>query len=177
MRTNLIIILILLFFKGYSQENSKISGLEKEILKLERQIKEITNEIKSEILQNGYFIAATSNKGSSSIALQDEESRKVIGIIPSSSRIKIVAKTSNFYKVEYNDLVGLVNIYNLKIDSTSAIYLLYPRTAEIETSSLSPYKYQYKKKLNYSKPIKVRGHYRKTKSGKRVWVRPHTRNH
>lgn len=177
MHNNLIIILVLFFFKAYSQENSKIDSLENEVLVLERQIKEITDEIKSEIIQNEYFIAAIRNKGSSSIALQDEESRKVIGIIPKGVRIRVIGKTSNFYRVKYKNLVGLVDEYNLKIDSTSSLYFLYPRISKIETSGLKPFRSNNKKSLDYSKPIKVRGHYRRTKSGKRVWVRPHTRKH
>lgn len=171
----LIVILSLVFSKSYSQENQKIDSLRREVLRLERQVIEIKEKIKSEMLRNGYIIKVIGNKETSSIALQDERSRKVVGIIPKGSKVKIIDKISNFYKVQYNELEGLINLNNLKVDSTSAMDLLYPRTSEIKTSSFIPYKSRYKKSLNYSKPIKVRGHYRRTKSGKRVWVRPHTR--
>ena len=69
-------------------------------------------------------------------------------------------------------LLGVIDESDLKVEYNSSLKLL---KYEYLRSKSQKFSNSRKKSLNYSKPVKVKGHYRKTKSGKRVYVRPHTR--
>ncbi len=164
MKNEITVLLMLLSFFGFSQENQKIDSLTLEISKLYKKIDELKSEVQTKILTNGYYLTAEKKYSFSVIKLKDRKYGKVLDTIKEGDRIKIIDREIGFYKVEYNGITGVVNESDLKIESLSAVKFL-------------EYKYSREKykKASYSKSIKVKGHYRTTKSGKRVYVKPHTR--
>ncbi len=168
-------LLILISILGSSQENKTIDSLNNEIIILEKRIEEIKAEIKDEILQNGYFISVEGNYSFSEIIMKKKVYGKTIDTIPKGAIIKILGKKSGYYKIEHDNTIGFVNSYTLKIDSFPHLNLLDYEFNSKKNNTSQSFKTRNRKILDYSKPIHVRGHYRTTKSGKRVWVRPHTR--
>ena len=179
MKKEITILLMLLSFFGFSQENQKVDSLKAEIAKLYENIDELKSEIQTEILTNGYYLTAEKNYSFSVLKLKDKKYGKVLDTIQEGDTIKIIDREIGLYKVEYNGITGVVDESDSKVDYSSSLKLLeyeYARKKYKKSSYSSSYNSSSKKKpLDYSKPIKVKGHYRTTKSGKRVYVRPHTR--
>lgn len=167
-------ILVMIPMICFSQENTKLDSLNQEITKLEKQIEEIKSKIKSEIVENGFLLEARKKYTFSTIVLKDIASKKPIDTIAEGAKIRILNKESGYYKVKYGSITGYIDIYDITLEfnpyTNSFDEVIVDKKKISNTSS-------YKKTLDYSKPIHVRGHYRTTKSGKRVWVRPHTRKH
>ena len=132
----------------------------------------LESEIQTEIITNGYYLIAEKNYSFSVLKIKDKKYGKVLDTIREGDTIKILDKQIGLYKVNYNGLSGVIDESDLKVEYNSSLKLLkyqYLRSKSQKPSSSR------RKSLNYSKPVRVKGHYRKTKSGKRVYVRPHTR--
>ena len=179
MKKGITLLLILLSFFGFSQKNQKVDSLNTELTKLYEKIEKLKSEIQTEILTNGYYLTAEKKYSFSVLKLKDKKYGKVLDTIPEGETIKIIDREIGLYKVEYNGISGVVNESDLKVDYSSSLKFLeykYIRKRYEKSSYSNSYNSNSKKRsLDYSKPIKVKGHYRKTKSGKRVYVRPHTR--
>lgn len=176
MRNGITILLILLSLLGFSQENRNVDSLQIEIIKLTERIEELKSQIQTEILMNGYYLVAEKNYSFSVLKLKDKKYGKTLDTIQEGDTIKIIDREIGLYKVEYNGITGIIDESDLKVDYTSSLKLLeYNYARESSYSNSYNYSNSRKKSLNQSKPIKVKGHYRTTKSGKRVYVRSHTR--
>ncbi|MHA7056766.1 hypothetical protein ACWGOQ_0006070 [Aquimarina sp. M1] len=180
MRTYLYILLLLVSAITYSQENQKIDSLINKIKTLEEEIDIIKSDIQTEIKNSGYLIKTKSKSSRSIIKLLDKTNGNVIDTIPNNGNILIFDETKRFYKIKSNNKIGFVKKSKLQIKEVIALKYLTSIPKQKRRSGLSNWYNKYststkKKSLNYSKPVKVRGHYRTTKSGKRIYVRSHTR--
>ena len=180
MKQGITILFILFTFLGFSQENQKVDSLQAEITNLNEKIENLKSLVQTEILTNGYYLKAEKNYSFSVLKLKDKKYGKVLDTIKEGETIKIIDREIGLYKVEYNGTTGVVDESDLKIDYTSSLKLLEYKFVR-KNSKKSSFSNSYsssssrKKSLDYSKPIRVKGHYRTTKSGKRIYVRPHTR--
>ncbi|CAM1339529.1 SH3 domain-containing protein [Tenacibaculum aestuarii] len=174
MKKEITIFLMLFTLFGFSQENPKIDSLQTEIVNLNKKIEDLKSQIQTEILTNGYNLKAEKSYSFSVLKLKDKKYGEVLDTIKEGDIIKIIDKEIGFYKVEYNGTTGIVDESDLKVDYSSSLKLLEYKYVR-NNSRKSSFSSSRKKSLDYSKPVKVKGHYRTTKSGKRVYVRPHTR--
>lgn len=157
---------LLLFFFSlsivFSQDNSKVDSLGVEIDVLKRNIAELKGQIQAEITQTGFLLTVDKKYSFSKLLLKDKKYGEVIDTLKVGEKIKIIGKEIGVYKVEYNEKIGFVDDSDLKIEDNSNLkYLEYKDVSHSSSSS---------KMSSY-----VRGHYRKTKSGKRVFVKGHKR--
>ena len=164
----------------------KIDSLKQIIdLRLKQSKNSLTEELKH---KGGISIVAKVVYDLGPIKLYDEEGGKLIKNIPVNSIINIFYQSGDYYVVNYNGVIGAVIASYLDIsESTKRQIPFINEENELNTSSsisasnkkqntVHQNKSKRKKSLNSSGSIHVRGHYRTTKTGKRVWVRPHTRS-
>lgn len=179
-------VLILLVFQSFQvfTQNKQIDSLYQEIKILENKIQILKSEIQSEILKNGYYLDLEKNYVFLEVKLRESNYGKILDTINEGDRIKIIDREISAFKIEYDGRIGFIDISELKVDNHPSLKFLdysYSRNTTVPETPTNSSSDSYnsskksKKTLDYSKPIKVKGHYRTTKSGKRVYVRPHTR--
>ncbi len=106
MKNRILGIMIFSFFSVFPQQNQKVDSLHKEVIKLEKKIKELKSKITEEVQENGYFIEVRKKYQYSTINLKRKIGSKTIAIIPNGSIIRIINKKQYHFKVEYNGLTG-----------------------------------------------------------------------
>ena len=129
--------------------------------------------------------------------LYETPNGKIIKKFPINSKITVFALIGKYYKTEYNGTTGYVNADYLHLSSNyQKIFKDIEEVNRIDSeivnqgsevnlgnnyynsrnSSSSSSSSKSKATLKYNGPVHVRGYYRTTKSGKKVYVRPHTRS-
>ena len=146
----------------YSQENIKIDSLGNEINLLERKISDLKEQIQAEITKNGFFLEIEKKYSFSKLHLKDKKYGKVIDTLKVGEKVKIIEKEIGLYKVTYKGKTGYIEESDLKISNESNLKYL-------------KYNYKSSRSSNSSGSTYVKGHYRKTKYGKRVYVKGHRR--
>lgn len=155
-------------------QNLEIDSLVHLIEAKEHEIELLKDQIIEIVQKEGYLTQAHPTfdwKDSAELKDNERYNAKVIDTIPKGSEIILLEKEITYYKIRYKEKVGYVSTFDIKIEDTPVEYLPYARNYSNYKSNRSN-----KSSLDYSKPIHVKGHYRTTKSGKRVYVRPHTRS-
>jgi len=143
-----------------SQESKKINRLNKEIKTLEVRIERLKERIIEIGKVENRSLALYKNIKYPLILLDLNDSITPLDTIYSGERAKVLIRGKRVYKIQNEDKVGFVD----------ASFFRKAKPIKVKSSYTRK-----KRSIDYSRPIKVRGHYRTTKSGKRVYVRPHTR--
>ena len=192
----LVISIMYFAYAGNAQESisseinkieNRIDSLHNEVKKIQSVIAELQDSIttlqtfeqiaKSKDINDGKGIEvdARVNKDYGPFNLYESLGKNEIGKIPINSKIIVYGKIDNYYKVGYKNKIGYVSASYLKLDP------------EIE-SLFGDSKISTSNDFNYSKPatsskssynsgeVHVKGHYRTTKSGKTIYVKPHKRS-
>ncbi|MBK9635429.1 MAG: hypothetical protein IPO64_13295 [Bacteroidetes bacterium] len=176
--------------KNISKIEQKIDSLDREILNIQAEIAYLQDSIieilaeeqikKSHDINNGKGIEVITKVENDfgPFKLYETLGKNEIGKIPIGSKIIIYGKVENYYKVGYKNKIGFIQAYYLKLDTE--IKSLFDAPEDIKLSKSN--NLNSTKSLNFnsstfkSKDIHVEGHYRTTKSGKTVYVKPHTRS-
>jgi len=160
---------------SYSQ-NMEIDSLVHVIEDKENEIENIKHRIIEIIKEEGYLTQAYPKYDwKQVIELKEDEDygARVLDTIPVGAEITILEKEIGHYKISYENQVGYLSTLDIEITDTPIEYL--PYTTKYGDYTPTHSSTSSSRTSNYSKPIHVKGHYRTTKSGKRVYVRPHTR--
>ena len=203
MKYNLILIIYIfcslksIYAQNILNSDKKISKIEQNIDSLDREILNIQAEIAylqdsiTEILAKEKIIKAqdiNEGKGIEVIAkvendfgpfkLYEKLGKNEIGKIPIDSKIIIYAKVENYYKVGYKNKTGFIQAYYLKLDTDIKSLFDVPEDKILSktNNSNSTESLNFNSPIYKSKDVHVEGHYRTTKSGKTVYVKPHTRS-
>lgn len=163
-----ILVMTIVSLLAFSQENTRINSLQREINTLNDKMDSLKNKIQDEILKNGYCLIVKSrySYSGSIITLKDKEYGTAIDTIANGDNIVIVDKTTSCFKVVYKGKTGFISTY--EINTTD-----YPSLNFLESSSLRETK---ESNSNYSTStggsVSVKGYYRKNGT----YVRPYTRS-
>ena len=176
--------------KKISKIEQNIDSLEREILNIHAEIAYLQDSIleilaeeqikKSQDINNGKGIEVITKVENDfgPFKLYETLGKNEIGKIPIGSKIIIYGKVENYYKVGYKNKIGFIQAYYLKLDTDIKSLFDVPEEKKLSnTNNLNS-----TESLNFSSPtykskdVHVEGHYRTTKSGKTVYVKPHTRS-
>jgi hypothetical protein len=176
--------------KKISKIEQNIDSLEREILNIQAEIAYLQDSIleilaeeqikKSQDINNGKGIEVITKVENDfgPFKLYETLGKNEIGKIPIGSKIIIYGKVENYYKVGYKNKIGFIQAYYLKLDTDIKSLFDVPEEKKLSnTNNLNS-----TESLNFSSPtykskdVHVEGHYRTTKSGKTVYVKPHTRS-
>jgi len=169
---------------------SKIDSLDREILNIQAEINYLQDSIieiqaeeqikKSQDINNGKGIEVTAKVENDfgPFKLYETLGKNEIGKIPIGSKIIIYGKVENYYKVGYKNKIGFIQAYYLKLDTDIKSLFDVPEDKKLSnTNNLnSTESLNFNSPTYKSKDVHVEGHYRTTKSGKTVYVKPHTRS-
>lgn len=176
MKKLFLILLMASFVASCFSQNMEIDSLVNLIEAKENEIQDIKNRIVEIIKEEGYLTLAYPKYDLKKVITLEEDKdygARVLDTIPVGAEITILEKEISHYKARYENQVGYVSSIDIEIIDTPIEYL--PYTMEYGDYTPTHSSTSSNRTSNYSKPIHVKGHYRTTKSGKKVYVRPHTR--
>jgi hypothetical protein len=176
--------------KRISTINRTIDSLEEEISIAQSVISTLKDSITNILIEEQIQISKHINEGKGIEVLArvvndygdfkfyKELGKNEQGVIPVNSKIILYSKVDKYYKVGYKNKIGFIPAYYLKLDPE--IFILFETNEEIPSgeqniNSLNTQK-NYTPSTYKSNDIHVDGHYRTTKSGKTIYVKPYTRS-
>lgn len=168
-----IVLLSFVSIFSYSQEScktiyEKTDSLQNEITLLKEKVKQLESKIESEILENGYSVIVKKKYSYSPLKLVDQEyGTNAIDTIQPGDSIKIIDKTTSYFKIVYNDKTGYIYTNEIDITEYPALNFLNPSYLRTSIKSNSNYSTSSSSGGNVS----VKGYYRKDGT----YVKPHTR--